>query len=105
MQKRITYAEAVKVSGEKDNKRNEEVDVETLESRQSSFEGVFVKKTDLVTFIAGVINSTAEVKSKKDKIQLVVKAAVNHLGLTGLTWEEVRETLTNQSSQESSWVG
>lgn len=59
----------------------------------------------MVTFIAGVINSTAEVKSKNDKIQLVVKAAINHLGLVGLTWEEERENLTNQSSQDTSWVG
>ncbi len=60
-------------------------------------------KRDLVTFIAGVINSTADVKSKNDKIQLV-KAAVNHLGLIGLTWE-VRENLAIQSSQDEPWVG
>lgn len=63
------------------------------------------EKRDLVTFIAGVINSTAEVKSKIDKIHLVVKPAINHLGLVGLTWEEVRENLANQSSQDTSWVG
>lgn len=68
-------------------------------------ERVYVDKRDLVTFIAGVINSTAEIKSKNDKIQLVVKAAVNHLGLKGLTWKEVRENLTNQSSQDSACIG
>lgn len=74
------------------------------ELQQSTDDRVYVDKRALVTFIAGVINSTAEVKSKNDKIQLVVKAAVNHLGLMGLTWEEVRENLTNQSSQEAPWI-
>lgn len=58
-----------------------------------------------VTFIAGVVNSTAEVKSKNVKIQLIVKAAVSHLGVVGMTWEEVRENLTSQSSQDAKWVG
>ena len=62
-------------------------------------------KRPSVTFIAGVINSMAELKSKNDQIQLVVKAAVSHEGLVGLTWEEVRENLTNQSSQEGPCVG
>ena len=59
---------------------------------------IYVDKRALVTFIAGVINSMAELKSKNDQIQLVVKAAVNHLGLVGLAWEEVKENFTNQSS-------
>lgn len=102
LEKRIAYAEAVKVSGETKNKERE-VDMETLKqpSTQGNSERIYVQM-ELVTFIAGVINSTEEVKSKNDKIQLVVKAAVNHLGLVGLTWEEVRETLTKQSSQEAS---
>lgn len=75
------------------------------QSEKRSNDRVYVDKRDLVTFIAGVINSTADVKSKNDKIQLVVKAAVNHLGLIGLTWEEVRENLAFQSSQDVQWIG
>lgn len=102
VEKKITYAEAVKVSGEKKNKENEVV----MDSQQQNkSEKIYVKKIELVTFIAGVINSTAEVKSKNEKIQLIVKAAVNHLGLVGLTWEEVREILTNQSGQEATCIG
>lgn len=90
------------MSGEKKNKENEVV----MDSQQQNkSEKIYVKKIELVTFIAGVINSTAEVKSKNEKIQLIVKAAVNHLGLVGLTWEEVREILTNQSSQEATCIG
>lgn len=101
----ITFAEAVRVSRPQNNATNEQGAVGVRELQQSTNDRIYVDKRALVTFIAGVINSTAEVKSKKDKIQLVVKAAVNHLGLVGLTWEEMRENLTNQSSQEASWVG
>ncbi len=65
--------------------------MEAQEQHQRSNDRMYVGKRDLVTFIAGVINSTAEVKSKNEKIQLIVKAAINHLGLVGLTWEEVRD--------------
>lgn len=43
------------------------------QSEKRSNDRVYVDNRDLVTFIAGVINSTADVKSKNDKIQLVVK--------------------------------
>jgi len=105
VERNITYAEAVKVTREKETKTHKEIDLITQEQQQSNHEGKYVTKMELVTFIAGVINCTAEVKSKNEKIQLVVKAAVNHLGLVGLTWEEVREILTNQSSQEVSCIG
>lgn len=58
----------------------------------------------LVTFIAGVINRTAEIKSKTERIQLIVMAAERHLDVTGLTWEIVRDDLKQQSSQEI-WIG
>lgn len=105
MEIRITYAEAVSVSRAQNRDINEQGDVEVRESQQRTTDRMYVDKWDLVTFIAGVANCIAEVKSKNVKIQLIVKAAVSHLGLLGLMWEEVRENLTNQSSQEASWVG
>ncbi len=59
----------------------------------------------LVTFIAGVVNATMEVKSKTERIQIIVKAAAHHLDVTGLTWEEVQSDLSAQASQEQLWVG
>ena len=56
-------------------------------------ERVYVEKKALVTFIAGVINSTSGETSKTTKIQLVVKAAFSHLGVEGLSWEEVQKDL------------
>lgn len=54
-----------------------------------------------MTFIAGVINSTAGIESKTQKTQLVVIAAIRHLGMIGLSWEEVRDELQIRSSQET----
>lgn len=105
VERRISYADAVKVIKAGDNNTSERENLGVMKHTQRSVDRLYVEKRDLVTFIAGVINSTAEVKSKNDKIQLVVKAAINHLGLVGLTWEEVRENLAIQSSQEASWVG
>lgn len=66
-----------------------------------SKENLSIGKKELVTSIAGVINSTAGVEPKTQKIQLIVIAAVHRLGLTGLTWEEVRDELKARSSQEA----
>lgn len=45
----------------------------------------------MVIFIAGVINAAAEVKSKTERIQSITKAAIKHLGVLDLKWEEIRE--------------
>lgn len=102
----VSYAEAVRmVHNQTTGSRNEGV-VEDREKQINENEGkvmqVNVKK--LVTFIAGVINGTAEIKSKTERIQLIVKAAERHLDVSGLTWEIVRDDLKQQSSQEV-WNG
>ncbi len=103
VERKITYAEAARMLHGQ-NRDNSQETVRLKEQQKRTNDKVYVDKRDLVTFIAGVINSTADVKSKNYKIQLV-KAAVNHLGLIGLTWEEVRENLAIQSSQDVPWVG
>lgn len=40
------------------------------------------------------------IESKTERIQMIVKAAVHHLDIRGLTWEEVRNDLSIQTSQE-----
>jgi hypothetical protein len=57
---------------------------------------VYIDKRTLATFIAEAINSTAKVKSKTERIHLIVNAAGRHLSMTGLTWAEVREGLNQQ---------
>lgn len=75
-----------------------------MQVKQNEGQLIQVDVRMLVTFIAGVINGTADIKSKTERIQLIVMAAVRHLDVTGLTWETVRDDLKHQSSQES-WVG
>lgn len=57
-------------------------------------------RMDLVIFIAGVINATAEDKFKTERIQIIAKAAIQHLGMLDLKWEEIRDCLAVHSSQE-----
>lgn len=59
----------------------------------------------MVTFIAGVINATSEIRSKTERIQIIVKVAIHHLDMAGLKWEEVRNELSVHSSQETTCVG
>ena len=56
-----------------------------------------------VTFI--VMTATADVKCKTERIQMIVKAAVHHLDTRGLRWEEVRDELRVQASQDTSCIG
>ncbi len=46
------------------------------------------------------------VKSKTEKkVQINVKAAAHHFDLSGVTWEEVRNDLSVQASQDQSVLG
>ncbi len=83
VKRKITYAKAVRVSRQKDDTNSGRVAVRAQGLQQIPDERIYVDKRALVTFIAGVINSTAEATSKNDQIHLVVKAAVKHLGLVG----------------------
>ena len=54
---------------------------------------MWVDLKKLVSFIAGVIHAPMETKSKMDRIQIIVKAAENHVNINELTCEEVRNDL------------
>lgn len=103
-QGKLTYAEAVRIvnqrggNGERDST---EIHLnKSMESEQANEGKMLVDMRKLITFIAGVINATMGVKSKTERIQIITKAAVNHLDFRGLTWEEVRNDLSIQTSQE-----
>ncbi|KAK7880345.1 hypothetical protein WMY93_033019 [Mugilogobius chulae] len=88
VQNKLSYAEAVQVvkQGQQEVRRTQMV-LEPPESNSREF----VKR--LITFVAGVINATKEIKSKTERIQVIVKAAVSHLKIDDLRWEEVRDEL------------
>lgn len=98
----ISYSETVKRSKrEKESQKREYMNKGTREVQQEQNEQ-WEEKKKVVTFIAGVINATAEIRSKTERIQIIVKAAIHHLDMKGLKWEEVRDELSVQSSQETS---
>lgn len=107
VQEKVSYAEAVRRMGQKKSTDKEErghgqVNHFVMEKVE---ERIHSEKKRMVTFIAGVINATAGVKSKTERIQIIVKAAIHHLGLREIKWEEVREELSAQASQEQLCVG
>lgn len=109
----VTYAEAVKrVDQSKVNGRTIRKEATTEKGWMMSQEHVkereekeWVEKRDLVIFIAGVINATAKVKSKTDRIQIITKAAIEHLGMLGLKWEEIRDGLSVASASQEGSIG
>lgn len=103
LKEKVSYAEAVKMNGQRNqniegrvNKGQEEID------NQQERRKAWIEKKKLVTFIAGVINATHEIKSKTERIQVIVKAAEHHLDMIGLKWEEINDELRMQASQETS---
>lgn len=100
----ISYAEAVRVTSNASSEQGTRV-AQVQGSQQNLNDGKYVDKKALVIFIAGVINSTAGITSKNEKVNIIVTAARNHLGLHGLTWDEVMQDLNKQSSQKPSCNG
>lgn len=47
----------------------------------------------LVLFLAYVINCSEQVKTKTEKIKVIVKAAAKFLNMTGSSWEKVEADL------------
>ena len=99
-QNKVTYAEAVKMVGKRGeiDERNRAGKQPIIEADQTNESKVMVDLKKLVTFIAGVVNVTMDIKSKTERIQIIVKAAA--LDISGMTWEEVRNELSTQASQE-----
>lgn len=101
-QNKITYAEAVRRIKQRERTEEKPVLVRQNVEMQEEVgdEKILIEVKKLVTFIAGVINATMEIKSKTERIQVIVKAAVHHLGVSGITWEEVRNDLNAKTSQD-----
>ena len=62
---------------------------------------MWVDKKQLVMFIVAAINSTKTSTSKTTNIQIIVKAAVDQLGMDGLDWEEIQRDIKKQSSSQA----
>lgn len=55
---------------------------------------LLVDKVQFLVFLANVINCSAQTDSRTDRIRIIVNAASVHLGITGVTVENLRGLLT-----------
>lgn len=99
---RVTYAEACKMVEQdrqigKHRVEEKKVMVKVMEIVERKIEE---EKKKMVTFIAGVINATSDVKSKTERIQIIVKAACHSLDMKNIRWEDIRGGTSSQASQE-----
>lgn len=103
VRQKVSYTEAVKLAGQKkQNKEGGYKKEQVAAKEQQDEKKALIEKKKLVT---GVINATYGIKSKTERIQVIVKAAEHHLDMKGLKWEEVNDELRIQSSQETACVG
>lgn len=106
LKEKVSYADAVKLAGKDNQNKEGRGNIEQGKvNEQQDKKIAWKEKKKLVTFIAGVINATFEIKSKTERIQVIVKAAEHHLDMIGLKWEEINDELRMQASQENSCVG
>lgn len=101
VEEKLSYAEAAKLVRNQNSKQSAQTGEAARGNKDISEDYMIIEKKKMVTFIAGVINGTAGIESKTQKIQVVVIAAIRHLGLVGLSWEEVRDELQIRSSQDT----
>lgn len=99
---RVTYAEACKmVEQERQIGKHRVEEKQVMEKVMAMVERkIEEEKKKMVTFVAGVINATSDVKSKTERIQIIVKAACHSLDMKNIRWEDIRGELISQASQE-----
>lgn len=68
---------------------------------------LLMRKDDFVLFMVEIINCTAQVERKTEKIKIIVKAAQKYLGFKNTSWELVEERLNESqfSCQPQTWSG
>lgn len=59
----------------------------------------------LILFIAYVVNCSNDIRSKKDKIKMIVKAAHKFLNIGNLSWEKIQAALISETSEQSQPLG
>lgn len=109
---KLSYAAAVKVVRQREGSEIHEGGAAGGSGRRAPMERLRVERTvqdkgwvdkrRLVIFIAAAINSTRPTSSRTTSIQLIVKAAADHLDMVGLKWEEIEAEINRQSSSSES---
>lgn len=111
----ISYAEATKKvrptreqMGQMPTMREERKDmIKCKKCDKIKEETLIVDKNEFVLFMAEVINCSAQTTSRTERIKIIVKAAEKYMGIKGIPWESVRNTLNEEVQQQQSqaWGG
>lgn len=104
----ITYAEAVKrMKNSETSDLNEKPDSMASHkgNNQSnvSKESLIIDKVKFVTFMAEVVNCSAQTKSRTERIKIIIRAAEKYLDVREITVEKIQDTLVGdlQGTQKS----
>lgn len=54
-----------------------------------------------ILFIAYVVNCSNDIRSKKDKTKMIIKAAQKFLNIGNLSWEKIQAALVIETSEQS----
>ena len=102
---KITYAQAVKKikkgdGGEVVGVEGSRMQRKKVEEQVYSDKGdrVWVDKKSLVTFIMKAIQAATKFMSEDERIQVIAKAAIEHLGMEELELDEIKDESSDKSS-------
>lgn len=107
----ISYADAIKrVKSSEAPKINESTSVKTQNQKNQcriNKDSLVVDKIKFVTFVAEVINCSAQTTSRTERIKIIIRAAEKYLDIRETTVESVKEALVGgpQGSQATNGVG
>lgn len=100
MSEGISYAEALKkvkqTSREPETRVTESQQKATMKEQNKDNE-VCIDKVSFVTFIAEVVNCSAQTESRTERIKIIIRAASKYLELEGVTVDMINDRLKIQS--------
>lgn len=101
----LTYAEATQKT--KHNQQSQsEVKVQertdnTLDRSKAKEDRLVIGKLEFVSFMAEVVNCSAQTESRTERIKIIIRAAERYLKVAGVTLERINDMLKTQSSTQT----
>lgn len=64
-------------------------------------DSLVIGKMEFVSFMAEVVNCSAQTESRTERIKIIIRAAERYLYVTGVTLEKINDMLKTQSSTQT----
>lgn len=97
----MTYAEAIQkvkqVEQTQGVNKNHEWTRNVLVQRKVNEDKLEVGKMEFVSFMAEVINCSAQTESRTERIKIIIRAAEKYLNVDGVTVEKINDKLKIQT--------